>query len=210
MSGEKSFVTTWWLSVILGLFGVDRFYLGKTMSGIAKLITLGGFGFWWITDLVQLARGVTRDSQGSTLVGYSKSTRNFHGGLALAVLVLLGASNAIPPQTQILNSPAAISTKTPETSDPCSTTRIQVALVTDAFKQGSKNVSEIALVLDLAGAEWKEQAKRFSGSKAEWIEKMSELSHNLKSYIITGSPSDGDKYLDQLFSNMKLIDQVCD
>lgn len=35
--------------------GVDRFIMGKVGTGILKLITLGGFGVWWLIDLILIA-----------------------------------------------------------------------------------------------------------------------------------------------------------
>jgi hypothetical protein len=66
----KSFVTTWVLSLLLGNLGVDRFYLGKIGSGVAKLLTLGGLGIWSIVDLIITLTGNTRDKDGRPLEGY--------------------------------------------------------------------------------------------------------------------------------------------
>ena len=43
------------LSIFLGMFGADRFYIGRTRSGIMKLVTLGCLGIWWLTDLILIA-----------------------------------------------------------------------------------------------------------------------------------------------------------
>jgi TM2 domain-containing membrane protein YozV len=48
------------LSVLVGHFGVDRFLLDQTGTGIIKLITCGGLGIWTIVDWF-LIMGLTRD-----------------------------------------------------------------------------------------------------------------------------------------------------
>ncbi|MFZ4893610.1 TM2 domain-containing protein [Plantibacter sp. Mn2098] len=72
---NKSFVTTWLLSWLLGGFGIDRFYLGKVGTGIVKLITFGGFGVWWLIDLILVLTGAQRDKQGRKLNGYDANKK---------------------------------------------------------------------------------------------------------------------------------------
>ncbi|HEY9355713.1 MAG TPA: TM2 domain-containing protein [Arthrobacter sp.] len=69
----KSFLTTWLLSLLLGNLGVDRFYLGKIGTGIAKLLTAGGLGIWSIVDLIITLTGNTRDKDGRPLEGYPEN-----------------------------------------------------------------------------------------------------------------------------------------
>lgn len=66
------------LGMCLGIFGVDRFYLGKTKTGILKAITLGGLGVWWFIDNALLMidaflhslgkdTGIVKDASGNDL-----------------------------------------------------------------------------------------------------------------------------------------------
>jgi TM2 domain-containing membrane protein YozV len=64
---DKSWAVAFCLSVFLGWFGMDRLYLGYIGLGCIKLLTFGGFGFWWIVDLVLLLSGRMRDANGGLL-----------------------------------------------------------------------------------------------------------------------------------------------
>lgn len=66
-TSDKEWMTALLLSIFLGSLGVDRFYLGYTGLGIAKLLTLGGCGIWSIIDIVSIATGKMPDAEGRPL-----------------------------------------------------------------------------------------------------------------------------------------------
>jgi len=51
---DCSLTTLTLLSVFMGVFGIDHFYLRSPLTGITKLATAGGFGLWWLWDILQL------------------------------------------------------------------------------------------------------------------------------------------------------------
>ena len=67
-AAPKSFVTVLLLSLFLGGLGVDRFYLGYTGLGIAKLLTFGGLGVWALIDFIMIAMRKVKAADGSALV----------------------------------------------------------------------------------------------------------------------------------------------
>lgn len=63
----KSQSTTFLLAWLLGHFGADRFYLGQTGLGIAKLLTCGGLGIWALIDTIMTGIGSRKDDEGAPL-----------------------------------------------------------------------------------------------------------------------------------------------
>ena len=45
-------IFTWIFSFVLGIYGVDRFARGQIGLGMLKLLTFGGFGMWYVADVI--------------------------------------------------------------------------------------------------------------------------------------------------------------
>lgn len=52
---EVNWTITLIMSIIFGEIGVDRFIMGHVGLGILKLLTFGGFGIWWLIDVILIA-----------------------------------------------------------------------------------------------------------------------------------------------------------
>jgi hypothetical protein len=67
MPEPKSWRVAFLLSLFLGPFGADRFYIGRTRSAVVKLVTLSCFGVWWLSDFILIASDWRRDAWGRPL-----------------------------------------------------------------------------------------------------------------------------------------------
>jgi hypothetical protein len=54
----------WRVTVALSILCLDRFYVGRPLLGIAKILTGGGFGLWWAIDIALAASGQMKDGDG--------------------------------------------------------------------------------------------------------------------------------------------------
>ena len=61
----KSFETSLLLSIFLGVFGIDRFYLGYPAIGLFKFCTLGFFMIFQFIDIVLIATQYLKPADGS-------------------------------------------------------------------------------------------------------------------------------------------------
>jgi len=52
---ELNWIVTLIMSIIFGYLGVDRFMMGHIGLGLLKLCTIGGFGVWWLVDVILIA-----------------------------------------------------------------------------------------------------------------------------------------------------------
>jgi len=52
---ELNWIVTLVMSIIFGYLGVDRFMMGHIGLGLLKLCTAGGFGVWWLVDVILIA-----------------------------------------------------------------------------------------------------------------------------------------------------------
>ncbi len=54
--------------LITGLFCLDKFYLGRPLLGLIKILSLGGLMMWWIIDLMIIISGNSIDRDGNRVI----------------------------------------------------------------------------------------------------------------------------------------------
>lgn len=89
---ETAYLTATYFSLFLGMLGVDRFYMGHVGLGILKLITLGGFGVWWLIDLIWIALGNAKTKTGKKLVRTEAVTNHVYIGVAIFLIAQISGA----------------------------------------------------------------------------------------------------------------------
>jgi TM2 domain-containing membrane protein YozV len=65
---EKRILPTFLLFLVLSWpLGAHRFFLKRYASAILFIITIGGFGVWWIIDFILIVTGSMKDDRGQVV-----------------------------------------------------------------------------------------------------------------------------------------------
>ncbi len=72
---DKIVLPAFLLCLLLGVFGAHRFYLGRPVSGVFQLLTLGGLGIWSLIDLILILTGEFKDSNGYKIKNWTTSAQ---------------------------------------------------------------------------------------------------------------------------------------
>ena len=68
---EKSRLVAILLAFFIGVLGAHRFYVGKIGTGILWLVTLGWLGIGTLIDIILIAAGSFKDSDGLRVTEWS-------------------------------------------------------------------------------------------------------------------------------------------
>lgn len=81
---HRSRLTTQLLAFFLGMFGAHRFFVGKIRTGLLMLVTLGGFGIWWLVDNIIILSGGFRDADGMLVHDWDPDPQPLPGQASIA------------------------------------------------------------------------------------------------------------------------------
>ncbi len=71
-ASPKSRLAAALLCFFLGGFGIHRFYVGKPLTAILMILTLGGLGIWTLVDFIMICCGCFKDSNGLPLLVWNR------------------------------------------------------------------------------------------------------------------------------------------
>ncbi len=95
MNKHEKYTLTLLLAYFLGLLGIHRFVNGKIGTGIIMLLTVGGFGIWYIIDLILIMSNDFKNASGET-IGYEGSWKDHTINIVLAIMIAFSVfGNAI-------------------------------------------------------------------------------------------------------------------
>ncbi|MCW2135087.1 Ltp family lipoprotein [Arthrobacter sp. VKM Ac-2550] len=168
---NKSFLVTWLLSLLLGVLGVDRFYLGKIGTGVLKLVTFGGLGVWALVDLILVLANKTRDKRGLPLEGYDKHKKMawIVTGVFILLSIIFNATrgeSAPTASVSAVSAPesSAVATAAEPTEDPAAA---EAQADAEAEAAAEAKAEEDAAAKAEADAAAKEKAEADAAAKAE-------------------------------------------
>ncbi len=137
---ERDHTTALVLSIFLGIFGIDQFYLGKTGKGILKLFTLGLFGILWLIDVIMIAtksvNGVVWKEEAMADKATSGNWFKKHKVLSVIIalfvfgIIIAATSNNKTPTTTANSTTASTTAPTSSTKPATKTTAAPARKVT--------------------------------------------------------------------------------